>query len=127
MLIVWRGLGFLVLFVTLGVVAAGAFLTEKFMGPGQFRQQAWPLAAATAAAATACWFLGRRLNKPARSDANPRRPWTHDFLFVRMEWWAFPLVAAAVVVFLTGWRPGDAPQTLKAAGQQTQKLAPVVK
>jgi hypothetical protein len=32
-----------------------------------------------------------------------------------MEWWAFPLAALAVAVFVTGWKPGDSARTVKAA------------
>ena len=55
-------------------------------------------------------------------EGEHRRKWTHDLFFVRMEWWAFPLAAVAVAMAVTGWRPGDAANTVKAAGQSTQKL-----
>jgi hypothetical protein len=84
------------------------------MGNGYWQNNAWPAAAAVFAAGAVCWFLGRRLNKPARKDAGEhRRMWTHDLFFVRMEWWAFPLAAAAVAIFLTGWKPGDARNTVQ--------------
>jgi len=122
-MIVWRGLGILVLFIAAAAVFGGQFATDKAFGPGYWQQNAWPAAAAVVFAGAACWFLGRRLNKPARKDAGEhRRLWTHDLFFVRMEWWAFPLAAAAVAIFVTGWKPGNAINTVQAAGQSTQKL-----
>ena len=122
-MIVWRGLGILVLVIAAGALFGGQFATDKALGAGYFQQNAWPMAAAALAAGAVCWFLGRMLNKPARKDAGEhRRMWTHDLFFVRMEWWAFPLAAVAVAVFVTGWKPGDARNTVQAAEQTSQKL-----
>jgi len=101
----------------------GNDLRNKCGGAGYWQQNGWPAAAAVLVAGAVCWFLGRRLNKPASKDAGEhRRTWTHDLLFVRMEWWAFPLAAVAAAIFLTGWKPGELPHQLKAASQETQKL-----
>lgn len=127
MIIVWRGLGLLVLFVTLGCCVGANLLANKFLGDGYWEHNGWPFAAGIGAAGAICWLLGRRLNRTARRDANPRRPWTHDLFWLRMEWWSFPLVAAAAYCLVTGWKPGDAPQTVKAAAQQTQRVAPTSK
>ena len=127
MVIVWRGFGILVLFVTLGCALGANLLANKFAGEGYWTQNGWPFAASLITAGALCWLLGRRLNKAARKDANPRRPWTHDFFFLRMEWWAFPLLAVAVAVFTTGWKPGDSPRAVRAAAQQAEKLAPAAK
>ena len=122
-MIIWRGLGILVLLIAAGALFGGRFVTDKAFGGGYFEQNVWPAAAAVLFAGVVCWFLGRRLNKPARKDAGEhRRMWTHDLFFVRMEWWAFPLAAIAVAVFLTGWKPGDARNTVQAASETTQKL-----
>ena len=122
-MIVWRGLGILVLLIVAGAVLAGQFAADKAFGAGYWQQNAWPAAATVLASGALCWFLGRRLNKPARKDAGEhRRTWTHDLFFVRMEWWAFPLAAAAVAIFVTNFRPGEAVSTVKAATGQTAKL-----
>jgi hypothetical protein len=126
MIIVWRGFGILVLLITFGCLLGTNLLTNKYFGEAFWRQNGWPFAAAMAASAGLCWLLGRRLNKAARKDANPRRPWTHDFFFLRMEWWAYPLAAVALAVVLTGWKPGDSPRAAKAA-QQAERLAPVAR
>src|SRR5215212_5915122 len=109
-----RGVGFLVLVLGAACGAGAYVLANKFGGPNYFQNHGWPLAAAIFAWAVMSFFFGRMLNKPARSDANPQRPWTHDFLFLRMETWAYPLAAAALAVFLTGWKPGDSAKTVKA-------------
>ena len=122
-MLVWRGLGILVLLIAGGAMVGGQFAAEKAFGAGYWQQNAWPAAAAVLVSGAACWFLGRRLNKPARKDAGDhRRAWTHDLFFVRMEWWAFPLAAVAVAIFVTNWKPGDARNTVQAASQTTQKL-----
>jgi hypothetical protein len=115
MAILWRGVGFLVLVLAIGCVWGAQYLTGRFAGGAYWVHNGWPLMAGMLVAAALSWLIGRRLNKPARKDADPRRPWTHDLLFIRMEWWAFPLAALAVAVFVTGWKPGDSARTVKAA------------
>src|SRR4051812_18609306 len=119
---IFRGLGFLVLLITAGCALGAYVLAEKIGGPAFFQLNSWPLAAAIFAAAVLSFFVGRRVNKPARSDANPRRPWTHDFLFLKLETWAYPLAAAALAVVLTGYKPGDSVRTVKAATEKAEKL-----
>jgi hypothetical protein len=114
MVIIWRGLGFLVLVVVLAIMFGAQYFTQRSFGDAYWEQQAWPAAAGLAAAGTVCWFLGRKLNKPARKDANPRRPWTHDLFFLRMEWWAFPLAALAVAAVALNFTPGRTLQSAKA-------------
>ena len=122
-----RGLGFLVLLITVGCALGAYLLAGKFGGEGFFQQNSWPLAAGVFAAAVLSFFFGRRLYKPARKDANPRRPWTHDFLFLKLETWAYPLAALALAVVLTGWKPGEGVRTVKAATEKAEKLAPGAK
>ena len=124
---IFRGFGFLVLVISAGCGLGAYFLANKFGGENYFQHHAWPLGAGIFASAAFSWLVGRKLNKPARADANPRRPWTHDFLFLRLETWAYPLAAAALAVVLTNWKPGDGVRTVKAAAEQTQRLAPAAK
>jgi hypothetical protein len=114
MVIIWRGLGFLVLVVVIAIMFGAQYFTQHSFGDAYWEQKAWPAAAGLAAAGAVCWFLGRKLNKPARKDANPRRPWTHDLLFLRMEWWAFPLAALAVAAVALNFTPGRTLQSAKA-------------
>ena len=115
-MIVWRGFGIVVLFLVAVAVVGGEFVTDKAFGEGFWQQHAWPAAASLGASAALCWFLGRRLNKPARkSEGEHRRMWTHDLFFVRMEWWAFPLAALAVATVALNFTPGNAVSSAKAA------------
>jgi hypothetical protein len=124
MLIIWRGLGFLVAVVTFGFALGANLLANKFRGDGYWEQHAWPMAAALAVSGAVCWVLGRRLNKPARKEnGDNRRLWTHDLFFVRMEWWAYPLVAMAVAAVVLNFTPGNATSRVKAAVGQTAKAA----
>jgi len=124
---IFRGAGFLVLFITAGCALGAYVLANKFGGEGYFQRNSWPLAAGIFASAAISFFLGRKLNKPARKDVEPRRPWTHDFLFLRLETWAYPLIAAALAVVLTGWKPGEGVRTVKAAAEHAERLAPAGK
>ena len=121
MVIIWRGLGFLVLVVVLAIMFGAQYFTQRSLGDAYWEQQAWPAAAGLTAAGAVCWFLGRKLNKPARKDANPRRPWTHDLLFLRMEWWAFPLAALAVAAVALNFTPGRTLQSAKAEVKSVAK------
>ena len=124
-MLVWRGVGFIVLLIAAGFYFGGQFVTDRLFGAGYWSANAWPAAAALFGAGALSWFLGRRLNKPARKDAGEhRRTWTHDLFFVRMEWWAFPLAALAVAALVLNFTPGNAARGAKAAGQETVKLAP---
>ena len=120
-MIVWRGFGVLVLLIAAGCLFGGQVAVDKVFGGGYWQQNAWPAAAAVFAAGALCWLLGRRLNKPARKDAEHRRNWTHDLFFVRMEWWAFPLVALAIASVVLNLTPGNATRGAKAAGEQTKQ------
>ena len=121
-MIVFRGFGgVLVPVILAGALVGSFFAADAAFGAGYWQQNAWPAASAAFGAGAACWVLGRRLNKPARKDAEHRRAWTHDLLFVRMEWWAFPLAAVALAMVLTGYKPGNAPGVAQAASQ-AQKL-----
>jgi hypothetical protein len=122
-MIIWRGLGFLVVLVTGACVFAGSLLANKLGGEGLWNNAAWPAAASLFAAGALCWLLGRRLNKPASKEAGDhRRAWTHDLFFVRMEWWAFPLAAVAVAAVVLNFTPGRTLQSAKAAGEQVKSV-----
>ena len=120
MIIVWRGAGCAVALFIFGCLLGAQLLANRYGGEEYWKQNGWPFAAGMAMAAALCWLLGRRLNKSAGKDANPPRPWTHDFFFIRMEWWAFPLAASALVVVLSGWKPGDSPRSAKASADYAQ-------
>ena len=126
-MIIWRGMGFLVAVLVAAVMFGAQYATKQSFGDAYWQDKAWPAAAALGFSAVVCWFLGRRLNKPARKDAEHRRTWTHDLLFVRMEWWAFPLVALAIAAVVLNFTPGSAARGVKAAGQETQQKLPAAK
>ena len=122
-MIVFRGLGFLVLVIAAAVLFGAQVVTQQAFGNTYWQQTAWPAAAALAVSGVVCWVLGRRLNKPASKEAGDhRRAWTHDLLFVRMEWWAFPLVALAVAGVVLNFTPGNAARSAKAAVEEPAKL-----
>ena len=119
---IWRGLGVLVVPVVAAVYFGAQFATAQFAGGNYWTRQNWPAAVALAVAAVLCFVLGRRLNKPASKGAGDnRRTWTHDFLFLRMEWWAAPVLALAVAAFVFGPTLG-APKSVKAAAEKAKDV-----
>ena len=89
-LIVWRGLGFLVPIIGF----ACALLTERAANAIArddtfYTKQGWPILLAMAIAAAIIWPLGRALN---RYDRN-----AHSFFVLPMEFWALACLAVGVV------------------------------
>lgn len=103
-MIIWSGLGFLVpIFGMVALVIASA----AWGGQGE---SPYPFMVAAALAAVPTWFVGRRLNDPAK-DRELQDPATGEavrvshratFFFINMEWWAIAflvLVPVALVVY----------------------------
>jgi len=117
MLLIWSGLGFLVIPVVIGtsvVVGALCQLALDLAGFPQFAFLAFSLG--LFAAAWANWTLGKRLNgRPGREliDAQTgervvlRR--THRLFWIRMEHWSIPVAVMALVPLLA------IPSVLKAS------------
>jgi len=104
MFIIWKGYGFLVPFITAGVITPVSVVLWQlfpkciFLGPciGSF------------AAATAIWFIGKKCNS---SDKNRTmidkasgqefifKP-DHSLFFIKMQYWAFIVGAVGVFLFL---------------------------
>lgn len=108
MLLIWSGLGFLVIPIVIGtsvVVGTLCQLALEVAGFPRFAFLAFSLG--LFAAAWANWALGRRLNgRPGREliDARTgehvvlRR--THRLFWIRMEYWSIPVAVTALVPLL---------------------------
>jgi len=88
MLIIWRGLGFLVPVIWL----ASTLVTYMVLGNGTYEHNGWPKFVAGLVAALAIGWAGVKLNGQRTAGD------THTFFFLSMEVWAF--IALGFGVFL---------------------------
>jgi hypothetical protein len=102
MIIIWRGLGFLVLAVVLGCCLLGNLIFDAFEGDGYFDRHRWPLALSLIISAAVCWTLGNFLQswsiakdkKPG--DESPGTWPRHTLFFIPMHYWAPILLVIAL-------------------------------
>lgn len=102
MIIIWRGLGFLVLAVVLVCLFVGSLVFDAFKGDGYFETHHWTQALALIAAAAGCWTLGNQLqrwsvgrDKASGSDYDDNWP-RHTLFFIPMHYWAPILLVVAL-------------------------------
>jgi hypothetical protein len=106
MIIIWRGLGYLVAVIVFGCSLAANLLFNATRGEGYYDHHKWPFASSLILSAAICWFLGSYLRK--RSDRiaidkqtgkeiviNQSR---HTLFFVPMHYWAPILLLIALVL-----------------------------
>jgi hypothetical protein len=106
MIIIWRGLGFLVAVIVFGCSLLANLIFNAKVGAGYYDQHKWPFAVSLIVSAAICWFLGNYLRK--RSDrividkktgkefaVNQSR---HALFFIPMHWWAPILLAGALIL-----------------------------
>ena len=106
MIIIWRGLGFLVAVIAFGCSLAGNFIANAIAGEGYFDRHKWPLGLSLLVAAALCWLLGDYLRKrPGRVviDKQTGREFElkkiHSLFFIPMHWWGAILGVGALVAF----------------------------
>lgn len=99
-MIIFTGLGFLVLVFTFGCSLSASLITNELTGSKEYwREHKWPLAIALLAAGLICWLLGKHLHKkPLRRmmdlDTGEEiilRP-SHTFFYIPMVYWG-PILA----------------------------------
>jgi hypothetical protein len=109
-IIIWRGLGFLVPVIAFGGFLASALIVGVAMQDRQYYQRhSWPKLVAAFVAAGLVWCLGRYLNRsPAdRTLVDPntgeqvvlKSGTRHAFFFMPMEYWG-PIIAVLGIVLL---------------------------
>lgn len=111
-MIVWSGWGILVALLPTASMIVAQLLTQALLGPAGYRQyNGVILPPLLLASALAVWLIGRRLNRGegrvVTDNATGERlmlKQRHAFFFVRMEYWAVVLAAAAVWVAFGGLR-----------------------
>ena len=106
MLIVWRGLGWLVPVITFGVMILSQVAIDALYGDGFYTANAWPKTVAIILAALSVGLLGVYLNHIKRRttvDENTgedlgKSP-SHYLFFIPVEYWA--LIIPAVFFWAT--------------------------
>lgn len=103
MIIIWRGLGFLVFAVVLACVFLGSVVFDAIKGDGYFETHHWTLALALIVAAAGCWSLGNYLQqwsvgkeKDSGDDDEDRNWPRHTLFFIPMHYWAPILLVVAL-------------------------------
>ncbi len=107
MVIVWRGLGWLVAVIVFCLSLVANFLFNAVYGDGYYDHHKWPVALSLIASGIVCWFVGHYLK--TRSDRiaidkqtgqeiviNQSR---HALFFVPMHLWGIilPLIASILL------------------------------
>jgi len=94
-MLIWKGLGFLVVVIAFVGMFASQFIFDKLFGSGYYEAQAWPKMAGCVAGAVAIWFLGTYLNsRPGRVFIDKQTGQEvlykkrHDLFFIPMQWWS---------------------------------------
>ncbi|WP_050786004.1 hypothetical protein [Pedosphaera parvula] len=102
MMIIWRGLGFLVLAVVLACALLGNLIFDAVEGHGYFEAHRWPLALSLIVAAGVCWSLGNYLQqwsvaKDKNQGDESAGTWPrHTLFFIPMHYWAPILLVIAL-------------------------------
>ena len=106
MVIIWRGLGFLVAVIVFGCSLAANLIFNATRGKGYYDYHKWPFAVSLIFSAMICWFLGRHLRK--RSDRIVIDKQTgkefamnqssHTLFFIPMHWWSPILLLIAAIL-----------------------------
>ena len=101
-MIIWRGLGILVLPIYFASIMLGSGLCDYLSGdPSYFNGARWPACLTALVTAGIVFALGRRLNRPVYIMPNPgglpiRVDSSHDLFFIKMEYWAIPIILLAI-------------------------------
>jgi hypothetical protein len=107
-MIIWSGLGFLVLVIVLVSSFALNLAFDALAGNGYYGQHEWPFALSLLVAAVVCWFLGSALNgrgsrtvvdKLTGQEFDLNRS-NHSLFFIPMHIWAPILAVIGLVVLL---------------------------
>jgi len=113
MIIIWRGLGFLVVVSVFGLSLLANYLANQFTGSKQYWQEhGWPFAVSLLAAGAVCWLLGSARDGSLESAANQNVPARDTFFFIRLRWWGPILIALAIAYIASGQTPGQ-PHSLR--------------
>ena len=110
MIIIWRGVGGLVLLIAIGGCLFVNIITSAvFHHDNYFQAFLWPKIVALWLIAVICWFVGKYFNgKPGRIVIDKatgqevcEKP-NHHLMFVKMEYWGPIFLVISLVVLVVG-------------------------
>src|ERR1035437_2981734 len=107
MVIIWRGLGFLVAVIVFGCSLAANFIFNATRGEGYYDHHKWPFAVSLVFSAAICWFLGNYLRKRSVRMAIDKETGReivvnqsrHALFFIPMHYWSPILLVIALILF----------------------------
>lgn len=105
MVIIWRGLGFLVLVIAFGFSLLANLIFDSVVGEGYYDHHLWPCAISLIFSAAVCWLLGDYLRKrsgqvvidKATGKEYPVGRSQHALFFIPMHYWGPILLVGALV------------------------------
>jgi hypothetical protein len=106
MVIIWRGLGWLVAVIVFGFSLAANLAFNAFYGEGYYDHHKWPFALSLFVSAAACWFLGSYLKTHSDRIAIDKQTGKeivvnqsrHALFFIPMHLWGPVLALIAIIV-----------------------------
>lgn len=108
-LVIWRGMGFMIGVVGFFCLLMTNFVVDLIAGPGFYSQQRWPVLMAGVIAAAVCFPLGRAMNsRRFRQEYDPVKneyvkipiSGEHALFFVPVEHWWMIWLALCGIAFL---------------------------
>src|SRR5262245_50322533 len=106
MVVIWRGLGFLVPVNVFGCSLAANLAFNATVGDEYYDHHKWPFAASLIVSACICWFLGGHLRKRSAQVVMHKQTGEemvinrsgHDLFFIPMHSWAPILLIGAFIL-----------------------------
>ena len=108
---IWRGIGWLGILIVFLVSLFGELLTEDiiFKDENYYQQHAWPFSLSLTFSAAIVWYLGKKVFPPTERKLIDQKTGqevifkdSHDFFFIRMEYWGIILIAGGILHQLFG-------------------------
>lgn len=108
---IWRGIGWLVILIVFLVSLFGELLTEDiiFKDENYYQQHTWPFSLSLTFSAAIVWYLGKKVFPPTERKLIDQETGqevifkdSHDFFFIRMEYWGIILIAGGILHQLFG-------------------------
>lgn len=93
MIIIWRSYGIGLLLIAIFVFLTMHWLTDQVFGGGYYDFYVWPRILAHGVTGVLVWHFGQMLE--SRDETIQ-----HDFFFIRVKYWAFIILAFAVLMLL---------------------------
>jgi hypothetical protein len=94
-MVIWSGLGFLVVLIAIAAVLVCQLAFDAAFGPGYYAAHKWTIGVALLLAAPACWFAGRALRARGSQTVIDKASGQeivldrskHTLFFAPMHWW----------------------------------------